>query len=50
MFVPMGYCQLGCPTGRLIDYLRRTARSDRIDFADVIAVTLLAFALGIKTI
>ena len=49
MFVPMGYCLFGCPTGRLIDHLRRTARSDRIDFADVVSVALLVFALAAKS-
>jgi NosR/NirI family nitrous oxide reductase transcriptional regulator len=43
--IPMGYCRLGCPTGRLIDYLRRTAVSDRIGWADSVAVGLLLFAV-----
>ena len=45
LFIPMGYCRLGCPTGRLLDYLRRKANSDRIQFADYVAVGLLAMAL-----
>ena len=44
-FVPMAYCRFGCPTGRLIDYLRRTAKSDRVHLADAVAVVLLAVAL-----
>ena len=44
-FVPMAYCRFGCPTGRLIDYLRRTAKSDRVQLADAVAVVLLTFAL-----
>ena len=48
MFVPMGYCRLGCPTGRLIDYLRRTARSDRVEFADGVAAALLVTAMAMK--
>jgi polyferredoxin len=43
--IPMGYCRLGCPTGRLIDYLRRTSISHRITSADFVAVALLVFAL-----
>ncbi|MGI9471100.1 MAG: FMN-binding protein [Rubripirellula sp.] len=43
--IPMGYCRLGCPTGRLIDYLRRTAISDRITHSDYFAAALLIFAL-----
>ncbi len=43
--IPMGYCRLGCPTGRLIDYLRQTAVSDRIQWCDAVAFGLLVFAL-----
>jgi hypothetical protein len=43
--LPMGYCAFGCPTGRLLDYLRRTAISDRIQTADFVAASLLLFAL-----
>ena len=43
--IPMGYCRLGCPTGRLIDYLRRTSISHRITSADFVAAGLLIFAL-----
>ena len=46
VFVPMGYCRFGCPTGRLIDHLRRTAKSDRIVLADWVAAALLAIALA----
>ncbi len=42
--VPMAYCRFGCPTGRLLDHLRRTAVSDRIQAADAVAVGLLIFA------
>lgn len=43
--IPMGYCRLGCPTGRLIDYLRRSAASNRIGKPDIVALSLLALAL-----
>ena len=43
--LPMGYCRFGCPTGRLLDYLKRTATSDRLQLADLTAVILLVFAL-----
>ena len=39
--IPMGYCHLGCPTGRLLDYLRRSAVSDRIQTSDYVALGLL---------
>ena len=38
--VPMAYCRYACGTGRLLDYVRRSARSDRLQFADIIAVAL----------
>ncbi len=50
MFVPMGYCRMGCPTGSLIDFLRRTAKSDRIEFADTVAVMLLVIATAKRII
>ena len=46
--VPMAYCRYACGTGRLLEYVRRTARSDRFSLADgiaaVTAVTLFAWA------
>ncbi|QDT65765.1 FMN-binding protein [Calycomorphotria hydatis] len=44
MFVPMAYCRFGCPTGSLLDYLRRTSRSDQLTWRDAGAVCLLALA------
>lgn len=49
-FVPMGYCRLGCPTGRLLDHLRRSAGSDRLQLADAIAFALLLLAIGSVTL
>ncbi len=43
--VPMGYCRYGCPTGRLLDHLRRSSASGRMRLADGIALVLLAVAL-----
>lgn len=38
--IPMGYCRFGCPTGRLLDYVRRTARSDRFTRRDAVVAAL----------
>jgi hypothetical protein len=46
--IPLGYCRLGCPTGRLLDYLRRTAVSDRVQGSDLLAIGLLAVALWLR--
>lgn len=44
VMIPMAYCRWGCPTGRLMDYLRLSARSGRIQPADLVGVLLLAIA------
>lgn len=44
--VPMAYCRYGCPTGRLIEHLRRTALSDQVQTADFTAFALLVFAVS----
>ena len=43
-FVPMAYCRYACATGRLLDYVRRSARSDRFTFADGAALTIVIVA------
>ncbi len=44
--VPMAYCRWGCPTGRMIDYVRFSAASGRVHRADVVAVGLLVIAMA----
>ncbi len=46
--IPMGYCRLGCPTGSLLSYVRRSASSDRLGSGDLIAVCLLGFAWMVR--
>jgi polyferredoxin len=43
--LPMVYCRFGCPTGSLLDYLRRSATSDRLQLGDLVAICLLVLAL-----
>ena len=43
-FVPMAYCRYGCPTGALLEYVRRNSRSDRLTIRDAIAVACLGVA------
>ncbi len=45
LFVPMGYCRIGCPTGAVLDYLRRHGRSDRLTRADWFAMGCLMAAI-----
>ena len=41
--VPMAYCRCACATGRLLEYLRRTARSDRVSLADGVLLAALVW-------
>ncbi|MCR9197850.1 MAG: FMN-binding protein [Planctomycetaceae bacterium] len=45
-YVPMGYCRHACGTGRLLDYVRRSAQSARFTVADGIAVGLAVAIAG----
>lgn len=44
--VPMAYCRYGCPTGIMLQILRRNGRSHLLSFSDLI----LAMASGLSTI
>jgi NosR/NirI family transcriptional regulator, nitrous oxide reductase regulator len=37
-YKPMAYCRLACPTGKLLNYVRRDAASHRISGADLILI------------
>lgn len=45
--VPMGYCRFGCPTGKLLDYLRRHARSGQWQPGDTVLCVVTVAAWGI---
>lgn len=45
LFVPMAYCRYGCPTGAVLEYLRRHGRSDRLSRADFFAAGCLVVGL-----
>jgi NosR/NirI family nitrous oxide reductase transcriptional regulator len=47
LFVPMAYCHYGCPTGAVLEYLRRHRRSDRLTRADVLATGCLVLAVAL---
>jgi hypothetical protein len=47
LFVPMAYCRFGCPTGALLEFLRRNAKSNRWTRRDWVAVGLTAVAVGL---
>jgi hypothetical protein len=43
---PMGYCRFACPTGRVLTYTRRHARSGRGEWSDAAVFSLLVVAWG----
>lgn len=45
LFVPMGYCRFGCPTGSILNYLRRNAQSHKLSLADGVAISFLVIAV-----
>lgn len=45
-YVPMGYCRHACGTGRLLDYVRRSARSAQFTVADGVALGLAMAIAG----
>ncbi|WP_442506924.1 FMN-binding protein [Novipirellula sp. SH528] len=49
LFVPMAYCRFGCPTGKLLEYLRFNARSDRWTIRDWVALGYLGLAVWLST-
>ena len=44
---PMAYCRYGCPTGAVLNYVRRRGVGDRWQGRDLAALALLALALGL---
>jgi len=48
LFLPMAYCRFGCPTGTVLNFLRRNARSDRLSRRDIAAIALLLAAIAFR--
>lgn len=44
--VPMGWCRYGCMTGRLLEYVRHSARADQVTVADMVLLLLTVCALS----
>lgn len=43
--VPMGYCRFGCPTGSILDYMRRERQALRFSSQDALVLALLLVAV-----
>jgi len=46
LFIPMAYCRYGCPTGKLLDYLRATSHG-RWTRRDTAGFVLLSVAVAL---
>ena len=44
LFVPIAYCHYGCPTGAVLNFIRRHGSPDRFGRREVTALVLIAFA------
>jgi hypothetical protein len=44
LFVPIAYCHYGCPTGAVLNFIRRHGSADRFGRREVVALVLIAFA------
>lgn len=47
LFFPMAYCKFGCPTGWLLEFVRRRGGKDHFSERDWIGLGLLGIALGL---
>ncbi|MCF6313059.1 MAG: 4Fe-4S binding protein [Verrucomicrobiales bacterium] len=45
LFIPMAYCHYACPTGWLLNFLRRRQGKNQVNTQDLIALFLLAITL-----
>ena len=44
LFVPMAYCHYGCPTGAVLNFIRRCGKNDRFGRREIAALLLVVFA------
>ena len=50
LFYPMAYCKFGCPTGWLLEFVRRRAGKDRFSERDWMGLVLFALALALYVV
>jgi hypothetical protein len=50
LFFPMAYCKFGCPTGWLLEFVRRRGGKARFEERDWIGLGLLAVAMALYLI
>ena len=47
-FFPMAYCRHACPTGALLDHVRRHGRAERLTWRDGVVAACLAVAIAMR--
>jgi hypothetical protein len=47
LFIPMAYCKYGCPTGLLLEFIRRRGGGNRPEVRDVVALMFLLTAIAL---
>lgn len=47
LFFPMAYCKFGCPTGWLLEFVRRRSGKGKFEERDGIGIALLALAIAL---
>lgn len=50
LYFPMAYCKFGCPTGWLLEFVRKRAGSDRFSERDWMGLGLLAVAVALHRV
>ncbi len=45
--IPMAYCRFGCPTGAVLSYIRRNAKSLEWSYADSFVAICLLMSLSL---
>jgi len=50
LFVPMAYCKFGCPTGWLLEFVRRRGGGDRFSERDWMGLGLFVVALTLYVV
>ena len=46
-FVPMGYCRYGCPTGKLLNFVRFRHRGEKFGSKEIVGTAFLLVGLSL---
>ena len=48
LFIPMAYCRFGCPTGALLEFIRRRSGRNRPEARDLLGLVFLLAAIALR--